>query len=929
MDLRPEERPAFLDRECASDPSLRKDVDEMLSIEGKLDPGFLESPAAQHVEPTPSLLGNTTLPKGTRLGNYEVHALLGAGGMGQVYRARDLLLKRDVAIKVIPAYYSSAPDRLHRFKQEAEATAALNHPNILTIYQVGQHDGTFFIVAELLQGNTLRERLRAGAVPVRMAIDCGVQMARGLAAAHERGIVHRDLKPENIFVTRDGHIKILDFGLAKLIEQHPERRTKADDDKSTVTQVTQPGLALGTTAYMSPEQVRGDRVDHHSDIFAFGAVLYEMLIGRLTFAKGTSAETMTAILNEDPPALSQGGQNVPPGLQRVIQRCLEKQTDQRFQSASDLAFALEALSDSGSFTAAAGEKRRFSRRHWLVAAAVVVIVLAALFYAWWRIPPAVPVMESITQLTDDGKVKDDWASMDTDGSRVYFTEEHVGTLGLAQVAASGGPVAPVPTQIPAPYRATIAPDFSGLLVSENAYGPHSLWFQPLPAGDPRRLGSLEAQGAAFSPDGKKIVYTDGAAVKIADRDGANARKIADVSGVAYWPAVSPDGKKIRVTVQDASNYHSFWEMRLDGDGLHRLETVGNDFSDTAYGRWTPDGRYFVFQNSHEGRTDIWAIFENPRFLHKSRVAPIQITNGPLSCSLPTPSRDGKQIFARCAKLRGELVRYDRQSRQFVPSLGGLSATDVSYSRDGAWVVYLSYPDNSVWRMRSDGRDRMRLTYPPITAHNPNICPDGKTVAFVVWGQDSRAGIYILDLLRGVIQTFVPMANTGNPSWSPDGNSLAFDVELPGTHTFDMPNSTEIRVLDMASGKISVIPQSRGMSSPVWVNNDTLVATTDDAARARRYDLKSQAWSDLASGPFSDCNSTDGTYVYGTTMGPALPKAVRIRVSDGHLESLLDLSGLSRVVTYGAREVNLTPGGELLFTRDTGTQEIYALNIHWP
>jgi serine/threonine protein kinase len=418
MELRPAERAAYLDRECSSDPTLRRDVDEMLSLEGKLDPGFLESPAAARVElPGQSFANASILAAGTRLGNYELRALLGAGGMGQVYRARDVSLKREVAIKIIPHFYASDAARLHRFKQEAEATAALNHPNILTIYQVGQHDETFYIVEELLQGETLRERLKAGPLPVRTATDYSVQIARGLAAAHERGIIHRDLKPENIFVTKDGRIKILDFGLAKLVEHPRDHRAEDEKTKSATTQWTEPGLALGTAAYMSPEQVRGKQVDHRSDIFAFGAVLYEMLIGRLAFAKETSAETMTAILNEDPPSLSQSERNFPLGIQKVIQRCMEKHTEQRFQSASDLAFALEALSESGSGPAVAIAQRSYLR--WLWAAAGVMGVLAALLYAWWRIPPAVPVVESVKELTGSPQPKSDLV---TDGSRIYFNE---------------------------------------------------------------------------------------------------------------------------------------------------------------------------------------------------------------------------------------------------------------------------------------------------------------------------------------------------------------------------------------------------------------------------------------------------------------------------------------------------------------------------
>src|SRR5450755_2638151 len=288
------------------------------------------------------------LVAGSRLDSYEIIAPLGAGGMGEVYRARDAALRRDVAIKVLPEYWSSDPERLRRFEQVAQATAALNHPNIVSIFHVGQCDGSPYIVTELLQGETLRDRLRKGPMRLREVLDHGVELARGLAAAHDAGIVHRDLKPDNIFVTKDGRVKILDFGLAKLTQT---KTALADGPTVSRQERTEPGVVMGTVGYMSPEQVRGKAADHRADIFAFGAILYEMLTGRRAFKEPTSTETMTAILNDDPPGISQIAPGTPPGLLRIVHRCLEKNPEQRFQSASDLAFALEALSESGSSSA--------------------------------------------------------------------------------------------------------------------------------------------------------------------------------------------------------------------------------------------------------------------------------------------------------------------------------------------------------------------------------------------------------------------------------------------------------------------------------------------------------------------------------------------------------------------------------------------------
>ena len=358
-----EKRRAYLDQACASDQSLRGEVESLLAADKHAQSGFLQSPPLA-----------VRLERGTRLGDYEIQSLLGAGGMGEVYRARDLRLRRDVAVKVLPAVFSSNPERLRRFEQEATATAALNHPNILAVHQLATFAGTPYLVSELLEGETLREQIRRGRVAPRRVINYGVQIAHGLAAAHEKGIVHRDLKPENLFLTTDGRIKILDFGLAKLMQAQPGCKPTAP----MTGEETEPGLVMGTVGYMSPEQVRGQAADARADIFAFGAILYEMLTGKRAFQKPTSPETMSAILNEDPPEISQITPGLPAALQRIVRRCLEKNPEQRFQSASDLAFALAALTDAQGIISGALEKDRNARKRYIALAACAAFLAAAL-----------------------------------------------------------------------------------------------------------------------------------------------------------------------------------------------------------------------------------------------------------------------------------------------------------------------------------------------------------------------------------------------------------------------------------------------------------------------------------------------------------------------------------------------------------------------
>ncbi|HET8823776.1 MAG TPA: serine/threonine-protein kinase, partial [Terriglobales bacterium] len=325
------------------------------------------------------------LSSGTKLGPYEIQSPLGAGGMGEVYRANDSRLHRIVAIKLLPSQYAADSERIRRFEQEARAAASLNHPNILAVHDVGSCGDTFYIVTELLEGESLRQRLAAGALPTRKAVEYSLQIASGLAAAHEKGIVHRDLKPENIFVTRDARVKILDFGLAKLAPNisGAEAGTLGSDGFKT-----EAGVLLGTLGYMSPEQVRGNAVDHRSDLFSFGAICYEMLSGQRAFRGSTPADTVSAILKEDPPELSATGREVPPALQRIVGHCLEKRPEERFQSARDLAFDLQSISGtSGKSEAPVIAARKSARLPLRVAgiALLTAVALVAVFWVGWSL----------------------------------------------------------------------------------------------------------------------------------------------------------------------------------------------------------------------------------------------------------------------------------------------------------------------------------------------------------------------------------------------------------------------------------------------------------------------------------------------------------------------------------------------------------------
>lgn len=858
-----------------------------------------------------------------RLGPYVILSLVGAGGMGEVYRAHDMQLERDVAIKVLPSFLSNDPERLRRFEQEARAAAALNHPNILAVYQLGTFEGSPYLVSELLEGTTLRELIKGGPLSSRKAIDYGVQVAHGLAAAHEKGIVHRDLKPENLFVTKDGRVKILDFGLAKLMQ-----RQQTDETAPTMENGTNPGVVMGTVGYMSPEQVRGERADHRADIFALGAVLYEMLSGQRAFKKATSVETMAAILNEEPSGTTQSSMGPTPGLQRLVHRCLEKVPEQRFQSASDLAFALEALSDSGSSSSPSAVAPTNSSRSWkwVVAAAVVAAIVAGLV-GWWRSPPQLPVVESMTQLTDDGQPKS--GRLVTDGSRIYFNEGQAGTRTIMQVAVTGGQTAAVPTRLANPGIEALTADGSQLLLGVGGFTQSAvaLWTMPLPAGEPRRLANMNASSlslsvtgavlfaanAAYTPEGR-IVAALNRDLYTADADGSNPRTLFSFSNNILRPRFSPDRKRL---VFDTANFGnlagSLVETDPIGSAFHSIAKAGAD-GPSCCAEWTPDGRYLVAGGGRAPPSDIWLIPMHTDWFRRSQ-PPLRLTNGPLLFDGAAPARDGKHIFAIGKKERGEFLRYDVKSRQFLEFLPGISGQDAQVSRDGQWVVYQSYPDLSLWRCHSDGSDGLQLTYPPITVRTPRISPDGKRISF-----DSQGEIYLIGMDGGTPEKLVA-SNEGNrfqsAHWSPDGDLLEF--------TALQPEGSELRMLDISSRKIADVPSSSGLVSGVFVAQDMLVAVPQGSKKLVRLDVKTGKQADLFSAALVNwVPSRDLKSIFITTGGSS-PAAMRVRIADGKAEPVVSLQDLRRAST----PMGVAADDSLIFTRDIGTQEIYSLAVKWP
>ncbi len=534
----------------------------------------------------------------TRLGPYEIVSALGAGGMGEVYRARDPRLGREVAIKVLPAAWSADASRLHRFEQEARAAAALNHPNILAVYDIGTQDGAPYIVSEVLDGSTLRERLRTGAVPIRKATDYAQQIARGLAAAHDKGIVHRDLKPENIFITDDGRVKILDFGLAKLT------RPESISEGQTLTQTlaSDPGTVLGTVGYMSPEQVRGKPADARSDLFSFGAILYEMLSGKRAFHGESAAETMSAIVKEEPPELTETNRSVPPALERIVHHCLEKNPAERFHSAHDVAFDLEMLSGASQASARVQPIsseftwRKFTPLIWMLA---LVIAAATAFFVGKRGSNAPPRFHALSY--ERGSIPN--ARFTPDGRSVIYDAAWDGKP-VRVFSTPADSVQPRAFDFEQAHLLAVSPAGEIAVGLGGALGYHldvrfaTLALVPLAGGAPRELLDNIAE-AEWSSDGKLAVVHS---VNNHDRiEFPIGHALYETSGWITSLRISPKDGAIAFIEHPVWPDDRGWVAVVDSGGQKRK--LSDEYESVDGLAWSPGGEiWFAATKGNEYRS---------------------------------------------------------------------------------------------------------------------------------------------------------------------------------------------------------------------------------------------------------------------------------------------------------------------------------------
>ncbi|MBV9442926.1 MAG: serine/threonine-protein kinase [Acidobacteriaceae bacterium] len=924
------ERHPFLAQSCEEDEELEREVSSLLASHQAAG-SFLEKPALDNTETVLAVAADEDELIGSTVAHHRILEKLGGGGMGVVYKAEDTRLHRQVALKFLPDELSQNPAALARFRREAQAASALNHPNICIIHDVGEQGNRAFIVMEYLQGRTLKHLIAKRPVPLQLLINLAIQICDALEAAHTHGIVHRDIKPANIFVSDNGRAKVLDFGIAKITgTEAPDGR--GDPPQAIVVaqqHLTATGSAMGTLDYMSPEQIRGEPLDSRSDLFSFGAVLYEMAAGVPPFSGKDRAEIYDAIVNQDPQSLKAINQAVPRALVRIVSTCLQKNVHARYQQASEIRADLEQLKRNCEWL-----RRLRDARGWLMLDAGLFSLAIAGYFLLRPLPP--PRLSNYVQLTNDGRGKGpSEGAVVTDGSRLYFGEGSGMSSVIAQVSTSGGETSALPDAPSGePEIQDISPNHAELLTSSymgfsQEFG-WPLWVMPLPAGAARRIGNLSMSCAAWSPDGREIAYVTGHDLYRAQRDGSNARKIAGLPGTAFWLRWSPDGSRLRMTIGNPlsrSGVLALWEVMANGSSSHAFLRDWNQPPAACCGNWTPDGKFYVFQATRERKTEVWATRERIGWLHFLGRAnqPVQLTGGQLDSLAPLPSLDGKKLYVIGQKLRGEVIRYDAKLGQWVSFLSGVSAEFTAFSRDGQWVAYSSFPDGTLWRSRIDGTDRLQLTSAPLQALMPSWSPDAKRVTFQAMRPGQPWNIYVVSADGGAPEpVWTEPRNQTRPTWSADGTSVAFSY-FPGPET-----ANGIQVVNLATHKRIKLPGSEWLLIPIWSPDGRyIIARHSDHHEIKLFDVQTQQWTELVHSELNWFNwSHDGRQIYFEQHGD-VHAVMRVSLDTRKVDEVVSLQNLKRTGANGGFWFGLAPDDSPVVLRDTGTQEIYALDWESP
>ncbi len=581
------------------------------------------------------------------------------------------------------------------------------------------------------------------------------------------------------------------------------------------------------------------------------------------------------------------------------------------------------------FPIQAEAKASAQRKHLFLYSTVPILLLLVGVVVFRLARSPQPTVLGYTQITRDALLK---GGSVTDGERLYFQELQGDRFVISQVSVAGGETSVLQTPFQNAGVADVARNGSALLVGQfqgTAKGME-MWSLPLPTGAPRRLGDYVTNSATWSPDGDRLAYSRGTDIYLAKSDGTESQKLVSVGGLAFGLRFSPDGSRFRFEVEDPRNGSSaLWEMRRDGSGLHPLLPGWSTDPRECCGKWTPDGKYYLFQSFRNGRLGLWALAEKSPWLGR-KAEPVQLTNGPLDFGSPVASTDGKRIFAVGVQPRCELVRYDGKSG-FAAFLGGISASDLAFSADGEWVAYVSIPQHQLWRSKIDGSERALLTFAPMDAALPRWSPDGKQIVFM--GSTPKTGwrAYLISSEGAGLHELVPGADAGyDPGWSPDGKSVVLTLNAAGMPEIS-PDGPGIAIVDVETGKTSLIPAAKQLFSPRWSPDGRYIAAiTDDSMKLMLFDRIKQQWHELTNMPIGYPSwSHDGQYIYFDTTLVEDANFFRIRISDGKLERLVSLKGLRQYWGDFGSWTGLGPDDSLLLVRDTSSQEIYAIDWQAP
>jgi serine/threonine protein kinase/Tol biopolymer transport system component len=905
VSLPPQDRAAFLAHACGENAALRHEVERLLGADARAGSVFGLDSSDGGGSGAAAQASGGILP-GARLGPYVVMGSLGAGGMGEVYKAHDTRLDRSVAIKVLPAALMMSTKARQRFEREARAIAALSHPHICPIFDVGREDSRDYLVMEHLRGETLAARLLRGPLPVPEALTTAIEIAGALVAAHRAGIVHRDLKPGNVMLT-DAGARLLDFGLASQVDASSRDATAS----AVLEPITSTGAIVGTLPYMAPEQIEGGPLDARTDIFAFGSVLYEMLTGRRAFGGSTQGELVSAILRDQPPSIRTSNPALPPALDRLIGRCLAKAPYARWRSVDELQTALIAQ-----------QPRRTKWVPLVVSLLVTVMTAVVLATLLWPSAGRMPRVTAIHRVTHDSTLKETPFS---DGTRVVYTTWNTGFDGNSafQVPAAGGQPVPLKTPFKNPFLYDLLARSGEVLLSDGQGS--ALYAMPLIGGQARPIGNIRAGFVAASRDERRITFALEGRLMVASIDGSDVHQVTALSrGFVYMPRWSADGTRIRYTVVADGNDRSLWEVSVDGTGLR---AIAPGFK-ACCGTWTANGRYYVFEAERDGDYGLWAIAAGAPAWWDRTPAPVKLTTGPMRYENAMESNDGRAVFALgTAPTTGELAKYDKRSGLFVPIPGALAARDVDFSRDGLSMAYVDNADGTIWRSRADGSDRRQLTFPPLSTSLPRWSPDGKRIVYCARGVEGPSRLFVIDADGGQPKEIGrPEQDYDDPTWSADGTRVA-------VASFPIPQSSgpsQIQIEDLKTSQTSVVPGSNGLFSSRWSpDGQSIVAIDRGSGQLMLYAFATGRWRDLIPNGHSfgwPSWTADSSFLL-VQRGKEI---LRIRAANGQTSVIASLENVRQVMLPdGQSWIGFSPDGTPLVLREsTSPREVYSLSVDW-